>query len=37
MELNKYQQEIFDKQRPVIEKFGKRAWGWSYFFFSGLA
>lgn len=32
MELNKYQQEIFDHQRPVIEKFGKRAWGWSIFY-----
>ena len=32
MELNKYQQEIFEKQRPVIEKFGVRAWGWSIFF-----
>jgi molybdopterin-containing oxidoreductase family membrane subunit len=32
MELNKYQQEIFEKQRPTIEKFGKRAWMWSVFF-----
>ncbi len=32
MELNKYQQEVFDNQRPVIEKFGKRAWGWTIFF-----
>lgn len=32
MELNKYQQEIFEKQRPTIEKFGKRAWMWSGFF-----
>jgi Ni/Fe-hydrogenase subunit HybB-like protein len=32
MELNKYQQELFDKQRPVIEKFGKKTWGWTIFF-----
>jgi len=32
MELNKFQQELFNRQRPVIEKFGKRAWGWSVFF-----
>ncbi|MEO6255111.1 MAG: NrfD/PsrC family molybdoenzyme membrane anchor subunit [Ferruginibacter sp.] len=32
MELNKYQQEIFDKQRPVIETFGKKVWGWTIFF-----
>lgn len=32
MELNKYQQELFDYQRPVIEKFGRRAWGWTIFY-----
>jgi Ni/Fe-hydrogenase subunit HybB-like protein len=32
MELNAYQQEIFEKQKPVIEKFGKRTWGWTIFF-----
>ncbi len=32
MELNKYQQELFDHQRPVIEKYGRRAWGWTIFF-----
>ncbi len=32
MELNKYQQEVFDKQRPVIEKFGAKTWRWTIFF-----
>ncbi len=32
MRLNKFQQEIFDKQRPVIENFGKKTWGWTIFF-----
>jgi len=32
MELNKYQQEIFEKQRPVIEKFSKKTWGWTIFY-----
>jgi molybdopterin-containing oxidoreductase family membrane subunit len=32
MELNKYQQELFEKQRPVIEKFGARTWIWTIFF-----
>jgi molybdopterin-containing oxidoreductase family membrane subunit len=32
MELNKYQQEIFDKQKPVIEKFGAKTWRWTIFF-----
>ena len=32
MELNKYQQEIFNYQKPVIEKFGRRAWGWTIFY-----
>jgi Ni/Fe-hydrogenase subunit HybB-like protein len=32
MELNKYQQEVFDHQRPNIEKFGRRAWMWSIFY-----
>lgn len=32
MELNTYQQQAFEYQRPTIEKFGKRAWFWSIFF-----
>jgi Ni/Fe-hydrogenase subunit HybB-like protein len=32
MELNSSQQKAFDYQRPVIEKFGKRAGLWSLFF-----
>ncbi|MDI1354512.1 MAG: polysulfide reductase NrfD [bacterium] len=32
MELNKYQQELFDKQRPTVEKFGAKTWMWSLFF-----
>jgi molybdopterin-containing oxidoreductase family membrane subunit len=32
MELNNYQKEIFEKQRPVIETFGKKTWGWTIFF-----
>ncbi len=32
MELNKLQQEIFNKQRPVIEKFGTKTWSWTLFF-----
>ncbi len=32
MELNKYQQELFDYQKPVIEKYGRRAWGWTIFY-----
>lgn len=32
MELNKYQQEAFDYQRPNIEKFGKANWMWTIFF-----
>jgi Ni/Fe-hydrogenase subunit HybB-like protein len=32
MELNKYQQEAFDYQRPNIEKFGKKNWFWVIFF-----
>jgi Ni/Fe-hydrogenase subunit HybB-like protein len=32
MELNKYQQEIFNKQKPVIEKFGAKTWRWTIFF-----
>lgn len=32
MELNKYQQDLFNYQRPVIEKFGRRAWGWTIFY-----
>lgn len=32
MELNKYQQDLFNYQKPVIEKFGRRAWGWTIFY-----
>lgn len=32
MELNNYQKEIFEKQRPVIETYGKRAWFFTAFF-----
>ncbi|MFZ4058200.1 MAG: NrfD/PsrC family molybdoenzyme membrane anchor subunit [Ferruginibacter sp.] len=32
MKLNKYQQEIFDLQRPTIENFGKRTLAWTIFF-----
>jgi len=32
MHLNKFQQEVFDKQRPVIEKFGRKNMMWSLFF-----
>jgi Ni/Fe-hydrogenase subunit HybB-like protein len=32
MKLNAYQQELFDKQKPVIETYGKRTWGWTIFF-----
>lgn len=32
MELNNYQKEIFNLQRPTIETYGKRAWGWSVFY-----
>lgn len=32
MELNTYQQEAFDYQRPNIEKFSKRNWFWTIFF-----
>lgn len=32
MELNKYQQEAFNYQRPNIEKFGKKNWFWTIFF-----
>ncbi len=32
MELNTFQQTAFDHQRPTIEKFGKRAWFWTFFF-----
>ncbi len=32
MELNQYQKEIFEKQRTVIETFGKKTWGWTIFF-----
>jgi molybdopterin-containing oxidoreductase family membrane subunit len=29
MELNTFQQQAFDYQKPHIEKFGKRAWFWT--------
>ncbi|HLG39822.1 MAG TPA: NrfD/PsrC family molybdoenzyme membrane anchor subunit, partial [Chitinophagaceae bacterium] len=29
MELNTYQQQALDYQKPTIEKFGKRAWFWT--------
>ena len=32
MELNNYQKEVFNLQRPTIETYGKRAWGWSVFY-----
>jgi Ni/Fe-hydrogenase subunit HybB-like protein len=32
MELNTYQQEAFNYQRPNIEKFGKKNWVWTIFF-----
>lgn len=32
MQLNQYQQDLFNHQRPVIEKFGRRTWGWTLFF-----
>lgn len=32
MELNKYQQELFNYQKPVIEKYGRRTLGWTIFF-----
>lgn len=32
MELNQYQKELFEKQRPVIEVYGKKTWGWTLFF-----
>ncbi|MDP4262500.1 MAG: NrfD/PsrC family molybdoenzyme membrane anchor subunit [Bacteroidota bacterium] len=32
MELNTFQQQAFDYQRPHIEKFGKRAWFWTIFY-----
>lgn len=32
MELNKYQQVLFDKQRPTIEVYGAKTWMWTLFF-----
>ena len=32
MELNSFQQQAFEHQRPTIEKFGRRAWTWTIFF-----
>lgn len=32
MELNTYQKEAFNFQRKNIEKYGKRAWGWTIFY-----
>ncbi len=37
MELNTFQQTAFDHQRPTIEKFGKRAWFWTFFFLLWIA
>jgi Ni/Fe-hydrogenase subunit HybB-like protein len=42
MQLNSYQQQIFDHQRPQIEKFSRRTWGWTIFYllwigFGGIA
>ncbi len=37
MELNSYQQEAFDYQRPNIEKFGKKNWMWTIFFLLWIA
>lgn len=32
MELTNYQKEAFNYQRKTIEKYGKRAWGWTIFY-----
>src|SRR5678816_954437 len=32
MQLNSFQQQAFDKQRPTIEKFGRKSWMWTIFF-----
>ncbi len=32
MELNSYQQEALNKQKPTIERFGKSTWFWTFFF-----
>lgn len=32
MELNQYQKDLFEKQKPVIESYGKKTWGWTIFF-----
>lgn len=32
MQLNNYQQEVFDIQKPVIETYGKKTWAWTIFF-----
>jgi molybdopterin-containing oxidoreductase family membrane subunit len=32
MKLNAYQQTLFDKQKPVLEQYGKRTWAWTFFF-----
>ena len=32
MELNKYQQELFERQRPVIETYGRKTWFWTAIF-----
>ena len=37
MELNSYQQEAFNYQRPNIEKFGKKNWMWTIFFLLWIA
>lgn len=32
MELNSFQQKVFDHQKPVLEKFGRKSWMWTIFF-----
>ena len=32
MELNSFQQKLFDHQKPVLEKFGRKSWMWTTFF-----
>ena len=34
MKLNTYQQEIFEKQKPVLENFSGKTWAWVLFFLS---
>lgn len=37
MELNSYQEQAFNYQRPNIEKFNKRNWFWTIFFLAWIA